>query len=320
MDISAWRLAEVQNVNGIIVGRPSAPFIAANGWGASFALTTPFFIRAWLVDVSRRRRTMGLLLLVACVVPVVQALNRFVFISLAVALAYLAFRRFLQGDLRPLFVVLGVFVICAVLLFATPLGTLVFDRLDDSKDSNAARADVYDLAWSGTLQSPLIGHGSPTAVETSTLPPIGSHGLMWFLMYCFGFPGLFLFVLWLAIEVVKSAPARAPNSIWLHLALVIALMSVPIYGLLPQVVIIGLTAGLYNRENRDWALRRARLRRDSLPVRRRDLDAGPDEVRLPRSAAHAARLWPPRRRRWVRATMVATMRCPGCGDRAPGWH
>ena len=49
----------MQNLAGNIVGRPSAPFPAANGWGSAFAITTPFFVRAWLVNVSPGRRAKG---------------------------------------------------------------------------------------------------------------------------------------------------------------------------------------------------------------------------------------------------------------------
>ena len=110
---------------------------------------------------------------------------------------------------------------------------------------------MYEEAWNGTLASPLIGHGEPTKIEGSSLPPIGTHGLMWFTMYVYGLPALALLVVWLGTEVVKSAPSRAPGSMWTHLSLVIAFISTPVYGMLPQIVIVGIAAGIANRDASD---------------------------------------------------------------------
>ncbi|MCU1351910.1 MAG: hypothetical protein JWM05_1119 [Acidimicrobiales bacterium] len=247
-DMSSWRLAELQTSQGVTLPRPAAPFPAANGWGAAIGLLTPFFVRSWVVDARRGRRAAGIAMLVAAVVPILVSGNRGLWIGISIALAYWAVRRVLQGDLRPLGVLVGVAVVVAMALAFTPAGKLVNERLSTAGRSNDARSSVYDLAWQGSLASPLVGHGVPTKLPDENLPPIGSHGLLWYLMYSHGFVGLALFSGWLVTEVVRSGRIRAPGGWWTHLSLLIALVQMPFYGMLPQVVIIGIAAGLAHRE------------------------------------------------------------------------
>ncbi len=138
-------------------------------------------------------------------------------------------------------------------LVATPVGTLVQDRLNNAgtERSNASRSDLYHLAFEGAKESPLIGHGTPERATgaLSTLPPVGTHGMLWYLMYVHGFVGLGLFLAWLGSEVLSTGRVRNSITWWAHLSLVIALVEVPFYGLLPQVVLFGVAAGLAHRED-----------------------------------------------------------------------
>jgi hypothetical protein len=80
------------------------------------------------------------------------------------------------------------------------------------------------------------------------MPPVGTHGMLWYLMFVHGFVGLALFLTWLGGEVLRSGRVRTTDGWWTHLALVIGLVQVPFYGLLPQVVLFGIAAGLSHRE------------------------------------------------------------------------
>ena len=248
--LSAWRLGEMQYVAGRYVVRPSAPFAWANGWGSAFALMAPCFVRSWLVGVTPRRRAAGVVLALAGIPPMVASLNRGAWLTLAVALLYGAVRMAARRDWRPLGAVMGAAGFTAVLLVTTPLGSSVTARLSDVENSNTSRASIYQLAWEGALESPVVGHGAPREVPGSSLPPVGTHGLAWNLMFSFGLVAAGLFLLWLVLEVVRSAPSRAPNSLWLHLTLVVGLLQLPMYGLLPEVVLLGVVAGLARREAR----------------------------------------------------------------------
>ena len=81
------------------------------------------------------------------------------------------------------------------------------------------------------------------------MPPVGTHGLIWYLMFVHGFVGMALFLGWLGLEVLRSGRVRTADGWWSHLALVIGLVQVPFYGLLPQVVLLGIAAGLSHRED-----------------------------------------------------------------------
>jgi len=248
-DISRWRLAQFQTGQHVRLPRPAAPFAFTNGWGAGMAMLTPFFIRSWLIEVPRRRRRIGFCLLVASVGPILVSGNRGVWISLSASILYWTARRALQRDLRPLAAVVGMALIVAIIFVVTPAGRLVTDRLHTSERSTDARGSIYEEAWQGTKQSPLLGNGKPGKNDNPALPPVGTHGLMWYLLYVHGFVGLFLFLGWLVTEVVSSGwRIRSQGAWWAHLSLLIALIQMPYYGMQPQVVLIGVAAGIAYRE------------------------------------------------------------------------
>ncbi|HEY4378117.1 MAG TPA: O-antigen ligase family protein, partial [Acidimicrobiales bacterium] len=246
--MSRWQFADYQGGQGVSLPRPAAPFPAANGWGAAIGILTPFFIYSWVVNASRRRRHVGFFLLVAAIPPVMASGNRGLWISVSVTLLYWSVRRATQRDLRPLGMLLGGAVVVGLFFLFTPAGTLVTNRLDTAQHSTDARASIYEAAWQGGLQSPFLGHGNPGSVTDTTLPPIGTHGMVWYLMYVHGFVGLGLFMAWLLWELVYTGRRiRGPSDWWIHLSLVAAMVQMPFYGMMPHVVIVGATAGLAHR-------------------------------------------------------------------------
>jgi hypothetical protein len=250
-ELARWRFAETQGFLGYPLPRPAAPFNATNGWGAAIGILTPFFIRSWIVQPDRRRRRRGYLLGLAGVYPIIMSVNRGLWISLGVALVYFACRKALRGRFGAFAVLLGTLAAVAVLLLATPAGQLVGDKLENSDRSNDSRSSLYSLAWEGALESPLVGNGAPQRVEGAdpAMPPVGTHGMLWYLMFVHGFIGMALFLTWLGGEVLRSGRVRTADGWWTHLALVIGLVQVPFYGLLPQVVLFGIAAGLSHRED-----------------------------------------------------------------------
>lgn len=249
-ELSRWRFAETQGFLGYQLARPSAPFNATNGWGAAIGILTPFFIRSWIMQPDLKRRRWGYVIGLAGVYPMLVSVNRGLWISLAVGMAYFASRKALRGKFTPMAVLMVLVVGLAGLLAFTSLGNLVTDRLNNSEKSNDARSGLYELAWRGAVDSPLIGNGEPKPAPGAlpTDPPIGTHGLFWYLMFVHGFVGLALFLTWLGMEVFRSGRVRTPLGWWTHLALVIGLVEVPYYGLLPHVILLGIAAGLSHRE------------------------------------------------------------------------
>jgi hypothetical protein len=250
-ELARWRFAETQGFLGYPLPRPAAPFNATNGWGAAIGILTPFFLRSWIVQPDRRRRRRGYLIGLAGVYPIVMSVNRGLWISLGVALVYFACRKALRGKFGAFAALIGTMVAVTVLLLATPAGQLVGDKLDNSERSNDSRSSLYSLAWEGALDSPLVGNGAPQRVPGAdpAMPPVGTHGMLWYLMFVHGFIGLALFLSWLGGEVLRSGRVRTADGWWTHLALVIGLVQVPFYGLLPQVVLFGIAAGLSHRED-----------------------------------------------------------------------
>lgn len=247
--ITEWNLSDVQTLLGRDIARPAAPFPAANSWGAAVAILTPFFLRSWIVDARGRRRQTGYALLVAALVPIVLSINRGLWISLIIAAVYFVARKAMRGKFGPIVVLSVAVVAVGVVFVATPVGSVVTDRFDSATESNESRSQLYVDAWEGALDSPLVGNGVPRATNYfESSAPVGTHGLIWYLMFIHGFVGLALFLSWIAIEVFRSGRTRAPLAFWTHLSLVIAFVEMPYYGLLPHVVLIGLAAGIAHRE------------------------------------------------------------------------
>lgn len=249
--ISDWHLADNQDFLERAFSRPAAPWAAANSWGAAVGILTPFFIRSWLIDVNAKRRRLGLVLLAASVVPIITSANRGLWIGLIVGMAYFTARKALRGRFGALAVLFGAVAVVGILLVVTPAGSLVQDRLGGSGDSNQARSELYTDAWKGAVDSPLVGNGVPRATNYyDNSPPVGTHGLLWYLMFIHGFVGLGLFLGWLGIETFLSGMVRTPLGWWAHLSIVIGVIEVPYYGLLPHVIILGLAVGISHRESR----------------------------------------------------------------------
>lgn len=249
--ISDWHLADNDEFLTASFARPAAPWAAANSWGAAVGILTPFFVRAWLMDVPRKRRRIGLALLAASSVPIVMSANRGLWIGLVVGLVYFTARRAMRGKFSALAVLVAAVAVVGVLLVVTPAGSLVQNRIGGSTDSDRSRSHLYVDAWQGAIDSPLVGNGVPRATNYyKNSPPVGTHGLLWYLMFIHGFVGLALFLGWLIVEVFQSGLVRTPIGWCMHLSLVIGLIEVPYYGLQPHIMVLGLAAGLAHRERR----------------------------------------------------------------------
>lgn len=247
IDLTIIRFAELQTFVSGSVPRPAAPLPATNGWGSTLAILTPFFILSWLLSPSRRRRTTGWVLVVAAVVPLAISTNRGAWLSIGLGLVYFAARQAARGDGRPLMAIVALGFVACALVVLTPLNALVTTRLSETAASNSTREDVYRLAYTKTLDSPLVGYGAPESVDHS--PPIGTHGLIWYTMFSHGLPGLALLLIALAALFRATVRALTPIALWSHICIFVAITQVPYYGLLPQFVIVGLAAGLCWREN-----------------------------------------------------------------------
>lgn len=245
-DLTSIRFSELQNFLGYPVPRPSAPFAYANGWGSALGVLTPFFLLSWVFDAPPRRRRWGTVLLLVGLVPAMVSLNRGLWISTGVALLFVACRNALLGNVRMAAAVLGGGVALVLIVAVTPLGGLVVDRMAGAEDSNTTRASVYEEAVAYAARSPLLGYGAPVPVARG--PAVGTHGYLWYLMVSHGLPALGLFLFWLGGLIRRGLSLLSPTGVWATASLLAVVVQLPIYGLLPQIVLVGVAAAIVWRE------------------------------------------------------------------------
>ncbi|WP_051797521.1 hypothetical protein [Catenuloplanes japonicus] len=200
--------AQIMDVVGETRPRPAAPWGYTNTWGNNFCLLVGFFVVA-----ARKHRVLTALCLLVALVPVVESLNRGLWIGLGISVLYLALR---SGRILPLLGVLGASLLLVLVILVSPLGTTVSARLDNGK-SDGVRSFLVGRALEGAIHSPVIGYGSTrttiggrnsiavgesSACERCGNFTVGGNGQLWQLIYAHGltgtvaYLGFFVFGLW----------------------------------------------------------------------------------------------------------------------------
>lgn len=255
-DLLTPRFAQVQTFLGFELPRPAFPFRFTNQWGSVMAVLVPFTL-AGLRYQRPRHRTLVQLVLVLAVVPIVVSVNRGLWMSLGVTFLYVVVRRAGAGrGASTLRLVLGVSV---VVLFVTlsPLGDLISERAG-SDHSNRSRSTLYSLTLEQVDESPLVGFGAPRPDdENPNLPPVGTHGQLWTVLFSHGWVGAALFVMFLAMLAWRTGHDLDDVDLWLHAIVVGLLVQMWFYNLFPGALVYGFLAAALL------------LRRDRLGVRRR---------------------------------------------------
>ena len=182
--------------------RPSAPFPYANSWGLAYTLLTPVMLAIFTLTRRIAHKILLLIALGLSTVPAISTSNRGMFIGLGVCCAYVLFRQVLAARWRAVAWGLAAIVAAVIALFASGTVDAVLGRQDYS-DSTGGRATLYQLTWEATLQSPILGYGTPR-MAPSVGVSMGTQGYLWTLMFCFGFVGLGFFVLWVLGSIVSG--------------------------------------------------------------------------------------------------------------------
>ncbi|MBI2711043.1 MAG: hypothetical protein HYX34_15340 [Actinobacteria bacterium] len=248
-DLSHPSLAQVQAFLGFPIGRPNAPFAYTNDWGAAYAICAPFFLSRWVFSADPARRRHGRVLLALSLVPAIVSLNRGMGLSLLVGLLSASFRRDAVGPVarRALGLIVVTFAVAALL---TPLGDLVADR-SANPHSNAGRSALYAESIRFANQRPIIGAGGPVAyVGDRLLPALGTQGQLWTVLVGQGYVGLGFFLgalFWFTKDTWRGPEVTR----WCNVALLIAIVQLPVYDGLPfPVIAMLLVAALGARERR----------------------------------------------------------------------
>jgi hypothetical protein len=215
--------AEIQNVLGPDLARPIAPFAYANSWGSNFALTLPFFLVGWLGSEGGWRRRVAPLVLLASAIPVIYGLNRGLWFCLGLGAVVLAIRLAFSGRVWALVALGAALVLGMGLIFASPLGTLLVERLEHGH-SNSRRGELLVTTVKSTIEgSPVAGFGSTRRVQGSFdsiaggstpdcracgVPPLGTQGQIWLVIFSQGLGGLVFFLAFFVSQFARYWRSR----------------------------------------------------------------------------------------------------------------
>lgn len=216
--------AQLQNVLGHIAPRPQAPFDYTNVWGGALSVLSVFFVLGWWVWGSRRSRIVVAPIALVALVPFIVSLNRGAWIGVGLMSAYVGVRLALRGRLAVLGALLAGLLVTAVVVFTTPLSTVVSQRLSHPA-SNQIRSSLSADAIHGALTSPIVGYGSSRRVIGSSNSitvgktrdchqcgnaPIGSNGGFWLILFGQGFVGISLFTGFFLVVIARALRDTTP--------------------------------------------------------------------------------------------------------------
>jgi hypothetical protein len=216
-------VADVQTILGRPQARPKAPFAFANSWGSVFSLTLPFFLLGWWRYGRRWQRLAVPIVLLLGTIPVVYSLNRGLWFSLLLGAVFLVVLQVSRGKVIALFLVLLALTASTLVLVASPLGTLVSERFDN-QHSNERRGELLTQTVAITAQgSPVIGFGNTRDVQGSFasiagastpdcsacgVPPLGTQGHLWLVIFSQGLVGACFFLLFFITSFFRSWRCR----------------------------------------------------------------------------------------------------------------
>ncbi len=272
--------SDVQTVLGRPEPRPKAPFPFTNTWGSVISLTLVFFLAA--VRSSARLRWAALPLLGVAAVPVVASLNRGLWLALAAAALGLLVLLALRRNVTALVGLTAAVIFAGVALTSTPLGDIVDARLDNPH-SNERRSQLVGVTVdSMTEGSPIVGYGGTRNVEgtfTSIaggstpdcpacgVPPLGTQGQLWLVLFSQGWGGALFFLGFYVLSLRRSWRCRTVNQTVATFVLAIFLLQLTVYDTLGMPMLVVMVAiGLVAREGTAARFARAPRRRDVVAV------------------------------------------------------
>lgn len=226
--------------------RPSAPFAYTNGWGAALVFLTPAAIAAAIERGTVKAMVWFMIGAAAAAAPAIASSNRGLFLGLGVAIGYVVLRLLIRGKWLA-FVWVCVLASGVLGLLAVSGAFAAITERQEVVDTTQGRSQLYDEAFERTLDSPILGYGAPRPSFTSEIT-VGTQGALWNTMFCFGFVGLALFAWFFIGMILRTWSAPSTASLWLHSAIVSAVVVGIFYGLDQNMLNVGLIGGLLLRE------------------------------------------------------------------------
>lgn len=221
------------------VTRPKAPFTYTNGWGAAMGLLFPFAVHDAITGFGLSRK-IARVALVASVVPIMLSLNQGLWISIGAGAGYAALRAAGRGDSRVVLQLMGVGLIATIALTATPLSNTIQSDLQNP-NATEDRFELYEATLSELPNSPIIGFGGPREVREG-LPPAGTHGQLWIVLFSHGAGGALAYFAFIAGMFWSTRRYRTNVGLWCHVVIFVSLAQAPFYGHTPQQLAIIMVA------------------------------------------------------------------------------
>jgi hypothetical protein len=249
-------VALIQDI-GVIVTRPSAPFIYANDWGANAGLLAPFFVLSWTGRGAGWRRKAFPVVALISIPPLVFSLNRGLWLGLGAATVFVAVRLAASGRFAAVGGVVAGLVLLAVLIPTTPLGGLVSERLAN-QHSNEGRSELAVRAVESAFEeSPIIGFGGSRAVAgnfysiaggktaecpSCSPPQIGTQGHLWLLIFGHGLGGALFFLAFFVRRFVAGLRDHSRDAVALCAVIVFYFTVMFVYDLLTMATFVAMIA------------------------------------------------------------------------------
>jgi len=238
------KVADIERVLGRPDARPKAPFAFSNTWGSSLALYLPFFFVAWWRDGRTWQRIAVPFVMVAASVPIIYSLNRGLWICLGLAaVGYLALQ-IRKRRLAPIVVAVAVVAAVTLVFFLSPLATIFQERLAHAHSNERRGLLLTQTVASAAQGSPVVGFGSTRNVQGSFssiagadtpdcsacgLPPLGTQGHLWMVIFSQGLVGAALFVAFFLVAFMRSWRCRTTTEALCTFVLVFFALQVFIY-------------------------------------------------------------------------------------------
>lgn len=257
--------ADVQLVLGRPEARPKAPFAFTNTWGSVMALSAIFAI-AWAATGTLRARVLVATALTVATIPVVFSLNRGLWACVilgVVGIVVLALRRGQVGRL----LAGGAAIAVALALAAGPLISLVNERLENQHSNDRRGSLASATVDSVSAGSPLVGFGTTRDVQGSFasisggstpdcpacgVPPLGTQGHFWLVLFSQGWIGITLFLGFLAVALSRSWRCRTRNETLATFVLAFFALQIFVYDTLGlPLMLVFIAIGLVWREQRE---------------------------------------------------------------------
>lgn len=255
--------SDVQEVLGDPSPRPKAPFAFTNTWGSVISLTLAFFVAAARSAGVRWRWPAAAVLAIAAV-PVVLSLNRGLWLALAAGLVGMLVVLAVRQRPVALVALVALVVVGGTALTQTPLGDTLDARLENPHSNDRRSQLVVATVDSVSRGSPVVGFGGTRDVEGTfasiaggstpdcpacDVPPLGTQGQLWLVLFSQGWVGALFFLGFFVLALRRCWRCRTTNEVVATFVTGAFLLQLTVYDTLGLPMLVVMAAlGLVHRE------------------------------------------------------------------------